>query len=173
MKGRDRKATEAGPSSEMKEIKFAAMGPLGHIYLPHQISPEEKARYARLLVMQAHIPLVLFANQEAVTAVDSTGDFIPLRHAGRVLGDDHPYLGNVAEDLEHLCLHPDAGDFIISGWRPEEKPISFQRENGGHGGPGMEETRGFVLMPQAVVDEKTFLRPSDVREKMFTLLKKS
>jgi hypothetical protein len=173
MKRRDQEASEAVHSRERKEIKFAAMGPLGHIYLPRHISAEEKARYARLLAVQANIPLVLFADREAVTAVTGTGDFLSLRQAGGVLGEDHPYLEAVADDLEHLCLHPDAGDFVISGWQPDEAPISFQVENGGHGGPGREETRGFVLMPHAVADDETLLRPSSLREKALALLEKS
>jgi hypothetical protein len=47
--------------------------------------------------------------------------------------------------------------------------MSFQIENGGHGGPGTEETRGFVLLPPSVADTETFLRPADLREKVLAL----
>ncbi|RYD25198.1 MAG: hypothetical protein EOP87_24840, partial [Verrucomicrobiaceae bacterium] len=65
----------------------------------------------------------------------------------QLLGEDHPFLADVGKDLLALCNHGDAGDIIISGWRPGD-PISFPPENGAHGGPGSQETHGFLLLPE-------------------------
>ncbi len=65
-----------------------------------------------------------------------------------MLGDDHPFLDQVATDLEILCDHENAGDLMIFGWSPGDKPVSFVSESGAHGSVGTEETRGFALVPQ-------------------------
>jgi hypothetical protein len=79
----------------------------------------------------------------------------------------------VAADLARLCHHPDAGQFVISGWRPEGRPISFSQERGAHGGPGREETRAFAVLPADVPlgsggDEVA--RPADLREAVLSVL---
>ena len=33
---------------------------------------------------------------------------------------------------------------------PREPPVTFPLENGGHGGPGREETHGFILLPERI-----------------------
>ena len=43
--------------------------------------------------------------------------------------------------------HADAGEVMICGWREKETPISFVDELGAHGGPGPNETSGFVILP--------------------------
>jgi hypothetical protein len=75
----------------------------------------------------------------------------------------------VADDLISLCRHPDAGTFIISGWRPQAKPLSFPVERGAHGGPGRRETDAFVLLPPkaaaavAGFEKRNYLRIADLR----------
>jgi hypothetical protein len=61
-----------------------------------------------------------------------------------------------------------AGDLIISGWDPDGTPLSFNMENGGHGGPGKEETRGFVLIPPDMVSDTDIFRPLDLRNTVIT-----
>jgi endonuclease/exonuclease/phosphatase family metal-dependent hydrolase len=103
---------------------------------------------AHKLVSAAHIPLVLApAGPATVKAWSAEGEFLLPRDAADVLGPEHPYLQHVAADLVSLCHHPNAGDFVISGWRRVGEKISFPHENGAHGGPGSEETRAFVLVP--------------------------
>jgi hypothetical protein len=169
-KGETRLRSEAANQGPIREIKVAAMGPLGHIYLPTRISNKEKERYAEKLVKQAEIPLVLYDRGDSVIAFNGAGPLDLYENRERILGRDHPFLDVVAEDLARLCRHHDSGDFVISGRRPGKKPVSFPIENGAHGGPGTEETRGFILMPKSAVIEKPFLRPLDLREIALALI---
>jgi endonuclease/exonuclease/phosphatase family metal-dependent hydrolase len=82
-----------------------------------------------------------------VTAWTDTGTYSLPRQAAEVLGADHPFLEEATRELITLCHHPDAGDFILSGWRAGATPCSFVTENGGHGGAGPEETSAFALLP--------------------------
>ena len=169
-KGATRLRSEAVGQGPIQEIKVAAMGPLGHIYMPTRISNKEKERYAAKLVKQAQIPLVLYDRGDSVIAFNGAGPFDLYENREQILGRDHPFLDVVAEDLARLCRHQDSGDFVISGWRPGEKPVTFPIENGAHGGPGTEETRGFILMPKSAVIEKPLLRPLDLREIALALI---
>jgi hypothetical protein len=47
------------------QIAVTAQGPMGHIYLPIPLSSESRHDYARALVTQAGIPLVLLPNRES------------------------------------------------------------------------------------------------------------
>jgi hypothetical protein len=67
--------------------------------------------------------------------------------AAEVLGADHPFLGEAAADLVALCRHPNAGDLVIVGWSSQSGPVTFSVEHGSHGGPGINETRAFALLP--------------------------
>jgi endonuclease/exonuclease/phosphatase family metal-dependent hydrolase len=125
-----------------------AVGPLGYIYPAAPLTPAEREALAPRLVHEAQIPLVLtVGTDDAVWAWNAAGRFRLPEQAGPVVGEDHPFLADVAQDLPALCRHPDAGEFLISGWRPRGRPISFVTENGAHGGPGRDETRGFLLLP--------------------------
>ncbi len=155
---------------EVRRIRVADMGPLGHIYLPLATTGEEKTTIARQLADDARIPLVLFCSGEAVKAVNGSGCFDLFSDRERILGPDHPFLAGATQDLAALCRHPDAGDLVISGWSPDRPPMSFSVENGGHGGPGSEETRGFLLLPPSLPSEKPCLRALDLRMKVEDLL---
>jgi endonuclease/exonuclease/phosphatase family metal-dependent hydrolase len=121
---------------------------LGHVYSPRELTAAEREAVAHRLVTAAGIPLVLAAAGPAtVKAWSVGGEFLLPRDAADILGAEHPYLDSVAADLVSLCHHPNAGDFVISGWRRQGEKISFPHENGAHGGPGSEETQAFVLVP--------------------------
>ena len=65
-----------------------------------------------------------------------------------------------------LCEHPDAGDFVLLGWRDGVAPMTFAEENGAHAGATPEETNGFALLPVDAplpASERTYLRPGDLR----------
>lgn len=132
------------------QIVVTAMGPIGHLYVP--TVPEEGVMesYARRMVESARIPLVLLPAGNAAVAFNGRGRWSLPQDRAEVLGEDHPFLDEAAKDLVSLCHHPDAGDFIISGWDPHAPPVSFPFENGAHGGPGSEETRGFILVPDRI-----------------------
>jgi endonuclease/exonuclease/phosphatase family metal-dependent hydrolase len=133
------------------DIIVTALGPLGHIYLPVELSDREKGDYARRLVHQEHVPLVLHRDGDGtVRAHNLRGQWRIPDDAPLVLGPDHPYLEEATADLMRLCEHPDAGDLVASGWSCEQEPVSFVHENGAHGSFGYEETRGFALIPHAL-----------------------
>ncbi|RYD19769.1 MAG: hypothetical protein EOP88_17720, partial [Verrucomicrobiaceae bacterium] len=144
------KHSETKPDPE-NEIVVAAMGPLGHVYLPKRPADTEMADYARDLVYKARIPLVMFRSEDGTLhAFNRCGTWtLPENHA-EVLGEKHPFGEEAAQDMVHLSEHPDAGDFMISGWSPDHPSITFPMENGSHGGPGTEETRGFLLVPDRI-----------------------
>jgi hypothetical protein len=158
------------PAAAPDSIQVTAMGPLGHVYLPFQVSKKEKIHIAENLVFRGGIPLVLFTTNAAVMAVNEEGCFDLSTEAKRILGKRHPYLQAVSEDLKALCRHPDAGDMVLSGWKAGKKPISFAIERGAHGGPGTEETRGFALLSGNVDISSSYLRGTDLREYAIQLL---
>ena len=155
---------------EVRRIRVADMGPLGHIYLPLATTGAEKTTIARRLAVDARIPLILFCSGEAVIAVNDSGRYNLMTDRERILGPGHPFLVRVARDLAAVCRHPDAGDLVISGWSPDRPPLSFAVENGGHGGPGTEETRGFLLLPPSMSSDKPYLRALELRRKVQDLL---
>ncbi|RYD45213.1 MAG: oxidoreductase, partial [Verrucomicrobiaceae bacterium] len=142
--------SEIKPDPE-NEIVVTAMGPLGHIYLPVKLDEREMASRARDLVQKAHIPLAMYRGEDGTLhAVNQRGTWrLPEDHS-QVLGENHHSGAEAAEDLVRLAGHPDAGDLMISGWSPDQPSITFPMENGSHGGPGTEETRGFLLVPDRI-----------------------
>lgn len=149
-----------------QHVRTTSMGPLGHIYLPEKISDAEKEDYGRRLVKEAHIPLVLYSCGESTIGINSAGVHDLKQDPEAVLGSNHPFLEPAAADLKTVCRHPNAGDFVISGWRSGETPLTFALESGAHGGPGFEETRGFVLLPGFPDQGEDYLRPVRLREKV-------
>ena len=125
-----------------------ALGPLGHVYLPGAVDAAQLATIARQLVDVAKVPLVLAADgTDAAWAWNSSGRYRLPDQPAAVLGADHPYLTEAAADLVRVCVHPDAGTFVISGWQLDGTPLSFPHENGSHAGPGPNETSAFICAP--------------------------
>jgi endonuclease/exonuclease/phosphatase family metal-dependent hydrolase len=141
------KGEKAEESLDAGHPIVAAMGPLGHVYLPKPPAGEEKRRLARRLVDVAGIPLVMAQWEGQAVAWTPEGEFVFPGGAAEVLGPGHPFLTDAAQDLEALCRHPDAGDFVICGWRRTGPPLSLALENGAHGGPGPQELEAFALLP--------------------------
>jgi hypothetical protein len=172
-----RKAFTAGPADH---VRITTMGPLGHVYLPRrvrqQFDPEDPypalEQFARGLNRQARIPLILFKKRTDVIAVNDSGLFSLTQNRETILGKDHPFLDQTASDLKRLCLHPHAGDLVVSGWKPGGTPLSFNIESGAHGGPGKEETRGFVLLPPCMKNVASWLRPLDLIDQIFAYVEK-
>lgn len=159
------------------QVTVAGMGPVGFVYYDQELEAGARDSIARALVTTAHIPLVLTRDgPERVTAWTDTGSYSLPRQNAEVLGPDHPFLEEVTRDLVALCHHPDAGDFILSGWRDGATACSFVTENGGHGGAGPEETSAFALLPENAplpVDANTGLRAVDLRHAALRLLGRS
>jgi hypothetical protein len=171
MRGRREPFTEGAAD----HVRITTMGPLGHVYLPtgirRQIDSDDPSsaleQYARRLNRQVHIPLVLFKRDGDIAAVNDSGVFALSKDQEMILGRDHPFLYQTAADLKRLCLHANAGDLVISGWKPGSTPLSFSIESGAHGGPGKEETRGFVLLPACMRDDALWMRPLDLRDHIY------
>ena len=75
--------------------------------------------------------------------------------------------------LVSVCHHPDAGTYIISGWRPGRKPLSFSAERSAHGGPGSVETDAFALLsPETPVGEtaRNYLSVGELRGAVLSFL---
>lgn len=145
-----------------------AVGPLGHIYLASR-PPDDGAMdaLARRLVEHAHIPMVLMADGPGRAKVFTPeGRFHLPEDAPRILGPKHRFHEDCGKDLVILCHHPDAGDFVVCGWRTQGLPLSFVPENGAHGGCGAEETYAFGIFPgnAPVPHDGRHLRYSQIRE---------
>jgi len=124
-------------------------------------------------VKEAGIPLVLLpADQPEIEAYNAAGSWILPRDAAEILGREHPFLQEAAEDFAALARHPDAGDLLISGWAPGQTPLTFPLENGAHAGPGSDETCGFLLLPDRIerwhlkglVEKPGRVRPGELRK---------
>ncbi len=164
-----------GSSADEHAPLTIAVGPLGHVYWPDQLEGDAVDSVARRLVSEAKVPIVLAAIDGQVWAWNNRGRFAMPDEAAEVLAPGHPFLHDAARDLAKLCSHPDAGDFIISGWRNDQLPLSFVSETGAHGGPGPCENTGFVLLPaDAPFPDRrsgTF-RPTTLRRMAQTVLRR-
>lgn len=160
-------ATEPAPAEETPpRVIVAAMGPVGHIYAPQELTPEATTQLAEALVSAAKIPLVMAAGEPGqARAWTAEGVFELPRDARKILGENHPYVEEVGVDLVQLCHHPDAGTFVIFGWR-QKSPGTFPMEAGAHAGPGPEETNGFVYAPADALklpEGRDYVRNEDLR----------
>jgi hypothetical protein len=153
---------DSGPVS-LDKIEITTMGPLGHVYLPGTPTRDFVRTFAQTLSRSIHIPLVLYRDDHSIVAVTAQGTFDLEQQFLMVLGKDHPFAARTAQDLARVCRHADAGDIVISGWDPTDTPLSFNIESGAHGGPGREETRGMVVLPECLNTKNAYLRASDLR----------
>lgn len=156
------------------QVMVAGLGPVGFVYCERDLEPTVRDTAARALVNSASIPLVLTRDEPGqVTAWTATGIFTLPQQAASVLGEGHPFLEQVSRDLVALCHHPDAGNFVLCGWRSGAAPCSFVMENGAHGGAGAEETCAFALLPGDAplpTNGTDFLHASDLRQAALHLL---
>ncbi len=172
-------AVHSEAEEKPKSLQFAmtAMGPLGMVYTSRELVPAARDRIARQLVESAKIPLVLATDGPArLLAWTEEGEFVLPEQNEEILGPDHPFLEEVTRDLIELCQHPDAGEFVICGWRTNATPYSFPTENGSHAGPGSEETKAFALLPADTPfaeRDRDYLRPMDLRHAAFHVLGRS
>lgn len=159
------------------KLVVTAMGSTGNIYLPRKMTEGEARRFAKALVDRAQIPVLMLPEEPGRVRVwTKEGEFTLPRDAGKILGENHPFLAQVTEDLIRVCHHPGAGDFTFMGFRPGHKPVTFPVENGSHAGPGPEETNGFALLPGDIISgqrDREYLTPSDLRVAALRFLKRS
>jgi endonuclease/exonuclease/phosphatase family metal-dependent hydrolase len=98
----------------------------------------------------AKAPLVLSRDGNGAVAGWTPEGRVRLpQDAQRVIGAEHPFWREAADDLVQLCQHRHAGDFVACGTvATVAEAVSFTMENGAHGGPGAAETSAFVLLPR-------------------------
>lgn len=165
---------ESPQQAERLPVYVAAMGPLGHVYPSYTLTTDQREEIARRLVGEAKIPLVLAAEgADEVVAWRADGRFRLPQDAAMVLGAEHEFLEDATRDLIAVCHHPDAGAYVLAGWVPGRKAMSFAIETGAHGGPGRHETHGFALLPKhAPLPSRShaYLRPLDIRHAVFHAL---
>ncbi len=158
------------------QATVTAMGPVGQIYLKKKVASTELTDIARKLVSELKIPLVLIRQKpDQVMAFTPRGSFILPDQAVAVFGKDHSFLEEIKKDILRICWHVNAGDLTIAGWSVGEKAISFPNESGAHAGMGIEETRGFALLPVDAplqLKGKQYLRPIDLRRSVQRYLNK-
>jgi endonuclease/exonuclease/phosphatase family metal-dependent hydrolase len=146
---------------------MAAIGPVGYIYPRQRLDSRRCAALADALVREAHIPTVLFVAESGNVSFRSVGKpagALP-EDAADLLGRDHPFLDEAANDLVAMCRHREAGQIVLLGWCAGQEPLSFPFENGAHGGPGTAETGAFALLPQDIpAPRRGYFRGLDLRE---------
>jgi len=151
-----------------QKVTVAGMGPIAHVYPASELSAEEKERVILELLSTAKVPVVLTLKEAGkVEARTLTNKYTLPEEASEILGHDHPFLNEAAEDLIKLCEHPSAGKIIFCGWRKGEVPRTYPFENGSHAGFGPEETNGFALFPSDApvsFKDRPYLRPLMIRE---------
>lgn len=155
-------------TTEDTSVSVTSMGPVALVYLASPPLKTDRDRLAGDLVHKAHVPLVLAAQGPGkVKAWTSEGVFFLPEQLEDILGPDHPFVADVGTDLIELCHHPNAGDFVLCGWRKGLPPYTFPFENGSHGGAGPEETQAFAILPDDTplpVQNRHYLRPYDLRQ---------
>lgn len=153
------------PPDPSRHIIVTAMGPIGHVYFPQKPGRSELESFAGRMVSEAGIPIVVMSGEEGkALAWNQRGKWELPRDFREVLGHHHPFGEEAARDLALLTHRRDAGDLVFCGWVPDGKPLTFVLENGAHGGPGIEETRGFLLVPDRIFRwHRSHLPPTGTR----------
>ncbi len=156
-------------------LKVIAVGPVGHIYLPDNLSARKLNQIGLHLAQKANIPLVMRAegNSAQVRVWNKFGEWILPQDIVKVAGSDHPFLRELSGDLFELVNHPFSGDFVFCGWVPGGSSVSFPIESGAHAGPGVNETHGFALLPKnsPVNLKHGYIRPRQLREAVQKFIK--
>ncbi len=154
-------------SSPDQPFALAAMGPVGHLYFKEPLTEDVRRTFAEKLIAR-QVPGVLWK--------DADGQLWWRHQRGTArIPDEMPALlathpeavrSEIARDCIGWLNHPDAGDLVLIGWDPWGPPWTFAPESGAHGGFGVEETRGFLLVPPGTrLPEGTepFVRPGALR----------
>lgn len=164
-----------GDAPDEQHPAVTSLGPVAHVYAPRKLNRDESYLVARELARTHKVPLVLnVEGPGGLCARTDEAEYRLPRDLATVFGAQHPFIDSLGEDLIRLCEHPDAGDFVLLGWREGLTPITFAEENGAHAGATPEETNGFALLPvDAPLAERqhAYLRPVDLRNGAFQHLK--
>lgn len=161
-------------------FEVAASGPVGHLYLSRSLEPDTRYAMARWLVLEGHVPGVLIRTEHDTPLWIHRHGQVKLHlhylqeDPDRVPSD--PALCNpTLQDLRGILEHRSAGELVLLGWQPDGDAWTFSFERGAHGGPGPQETRGFVLAPAGTRfphSHGVSIRPSDLRRAALHVLKR-
>lgn len=165
--GKPRRVETKQRTSAPDELLLAAIGPVGHLYLPKNMAESDVRQGCASLASKHHVPLVLrLRDDDTFDIWTSEGERLALRDLADLVGPNHPFAAALTDDVRTLCRHPDAGDVVVFAWRAGLPPISFVKELGAHGGFGERETGAFAMLPNdapVYPHEQSFLRPDDLR----------
>jgi endonuclease/exonuclease/phosphatase family metal-dependent hydrolase len=154
--------------------QVVAMGSVGFIYPACALSLKQQGLIARELTRNEKIPLCIVNRENGdLSAWTEQGEFNLPDQITEIIGKDHPFVNDIAQDIKALCQHPDAGSIILFGWCKGKSPISFAEENGAHAGCSPDETNAFALLPIDVPLTKTqynYLRATDLRRALISRL---
>ncbi|MFT7524989.1 MAG: endonuclease/exonuclease/phosphatase family metal-dependent hydrolase [Arenicella sp.] len=153
---------ETKTGSNSHDIKITAMGSLGFVYLDKSLAKDQRDIFAKQLVDQANIPLVLVKlGPNAVKFWTEDGEYTLPEDSKRLFGEERLFLEELSTDMIRLCQHRDVGDLVISGWQKDKPYCTFAMENGSHAGPGPIETHAFAFLPgDTVLPENSSQPPS-------------
>ncbi len=155
-------------SSPEQPFVLAAMGPVGHLYFKEPLTDEQRKHFAERLVRGHGVPGVLWRTSDGQTW------WMHPHGLARIPDDVPPLLtghapavrAEIARDCVTWLQHPDAGDLVLIGFQPGGPLWTFAPENGAHGGFGVDETRGFALLPAGTrlpPGTQAFIRPDALR----------
>ncbi|MDQ8204324.1 endonuclease/exonuclease/phosphatase family protein [Pelagicoccus sp. SDUM812003] len=151
-------------------IRVKSMGPVAHIYVQNGLPVESKREWARRIVSESGIQIAFYRDElgdPVCVTEDGEGDLGLLLELLRAC--EHPFAREVVADTELMVKAGLSGDVIALGWRPGRRSLSFARERGAHGGPGMEECHGFALLPSGFQRNRSWVRGLDLRDAAFEL----
>lgn len=154
-------------AAEDTPFVVTAMGPIGHLYLLDSKLAPQKRTVAEKLVTKGIIPSVLVRDEAGNVEWLSSEKTLSLPDAlVNALPQELDLKTQIAHDLVRLAEQECAGDVILLGWKPGAPPVSFVNERGAHGGPGLDETQGFLLLPAKTPlpdRARPFVRPAELR----------
>ena len=162
-------------AEEEATFTIASMGPLGHVYFTQKPDPEKLNALALRLIARGVPGVLVRAKDGTVQWLHAGGAVAVPEGVPAFLASSHsePVREEIAKDLVAFSDNPHAGDIVLLGWAPSLPAWSFAAEHGAHGGPGPEETRGFVLLPRYTrlpAGTEHFIRPAALRAAALHLL---
>jgi endonuclease/exonuclease/phosphatase family metal-dependent hydrolase len=163
--------------SRSPNVQTVTSGPLAFVYFLNDDAKRRRNSIAQELVERYAVPMAVVAEEESLPGArvyTKQGTFRLPDDAVQVFGAEYPFLDDIGQDMIALAGHADAGDILLVGWnadgsdphRPSTRSTSFVLQNGAHAGPGVEECRGFALLPADIAvgqPAKRYIRPDDLR----------
>lgn len=144
------------PHTPENKPVVTTLGPISQIYFPRELTESEKRDFAgRLLQKYPVLPVAALPHTKGdADLLTGIGTLRLPEDKEKLLGESHPYLEAVTQDLRSLLQHENCGDLVLFGWRAGMPAITFSNENGAHAGFGPHETQAFALLPADVPVQK-------------------